>query len=473
MGASIYLGKVLSAGTKGCNIIVPTTTPFTGLLDIYPSAAVAYSLRKLRTDYSGNAIRVRRNIDNAEQNIGFSGNDLDTNSMLDFVGANLWTYSEEWDLGFSVKTGLNTTGIPSYIDVETAPDSTLTADKIIESAISQGHLTSRSFLVNTGVTYNVSVYLKSGGRDARVFSTISTLTTYQVDVDLTNGTLSGNTFPTSPVLENVGNGWFRLSYSVAATNTQTRTAITINLLNGTSINYLGNGTSGVFIWGAQISETSTVRNYQKTVATVGGNGFITTWYDQSTNANNSTQATAATQAQIVLNGNLILSTFTNKITTTWTDDRYDLTTGISPGTIYLSLNVLNRTATTNDFYSLGNAIFGGALNGQSPFYWAATTGNIQSFMQTSVTHGTDNTTGGFIVTSEKNASDLKTIYVDGVALPTTATEAPTAGSNLIYFGRAGNNYISGQLSEYIYWNSEQSANRIGIETNANTYWNAY
>ena len=30
------------------------------LLDTYPNAAVAYSLRKLRTAYSGSAIRVRR-----------------------------------------------------------------------------------------------------------------------------------------------------------------------------------------------------------------------------------------------------------------------------------------------------------------------------------------------------------------------------------------------------------------------------
>ncbi len=86
-----------------------------------------------------------------------------------------------------------------------------------------------------------------------------------------------------------------------------------------------------------------------------GNGFVTTWYDQSTNANNSTQATATSQAQIVSSGSLILSTFTSKITTTWTDDRYDLTTGISPNTRYLSLNVVNRTATSNDFYSLGTA----------------------------------------------------------------------------------------------------------------------
>jgi len=57
------------------------------LLDDYP-AVVAYSLRKLRTAYTGSAVRVRRSSDNTEQDIGFVGNSLDTASLLSFVGAN-------------------------------------------------------------------------------------------------------------------------------------------------------------------------------------------------------------------------------------------------------------------------------------------------------------------------------------------------------------------------------------------------
>jgi hypothetical protein len=66
------------------NIISVTTLPGL-LLDTYPSAAAAYSVRKLRTAYTGSAIRVRRSSDNAEQNIGFteSGN-LDTSALTTF-----------------------------------------------------------------------------------------------------------------------------------------------------------------------------------------------------------------------------------------------------------------------------------------------------------------------------------------------------------------------------------------------------
>ena len=59
-----------------------------GLLETYSGAAAAYSLRKLRNGYVGNAIRVRRSSDNTEQDIAFdaSGN-LDTTSLLAFVGS--------------------------------------------------------------------------------------------------------------------------------------------------------------------------------------------------------------------------------------------------------------------------------------------------------------------------------------------------------------------------------------------------
>jgi hypothetical protein len=68
---------------------VPFAVGITPPLDIYTGAAAAYSLRKLRTAYTGSAIRVRRSNDNTEQDIGFtSSGDLDTASLKTFVGAN-------------------------------------------------------------------------------------------------------------------------------------------------------------------------------------------------------------------------------------------------------------------------------------------------------------------------------------------------------------------------------------------------
>jgi Alpha-L-arabinofuranosidase B, catalytic/Concanavalin A-like lectin/glucanases superfamily len=60
-------------------------TPVLDLLSI--TANAAWSVRKVRSAYAGNCIKVRRSSDNATQNIGFVAGVLDTASMLTFVGA--------------------------------------------------------------------------------------------------------------------------------------------------------------------------------------------------------------------------------------------------------------------------------------------------------------------------------------------------------------------------------------------------
>jgi hypothetical protein len=58
------------------------------LLDLYPDAVSAYSLRKLRTAYTGPAIRVQSSGGGEPQDFGFDSNgELDTASLLSFVGA--------------------------------------------------------------------------------------------------------------------------------------------------------------------------------------------------------------------------------------------------------------------------------------------------------------------------------------------------------------------------------------------------
>lgn len=69
-------------------LITSIISPSALLLDTYPGAAAAYSLRKLSSTYNGSAIRVRRSSDNTEQDIGFVNNVLDTTALTTFVGAN-------------------------------------------------------------------------------------------------------------------------------------------------------------------------------------------------------------------------------------------------------------------------------------------------------------------------------------------------------------------------------------------------
>lgn len=48
---------------------------------------MAFSLHKIRTNYTGNCLAVRRTIDNTTQNFGFINNYLDTNGIKAFVGS--------------------------------------------------------------------------------------------------------------------------------------------------------------------------------------------------------------------------------------------------------------------------------------------------------------------------------------------------------------------------------------------------
>ncbi len=85
------------------------------LLDLYgANIAAAYSLRKLSVSYTGAAIRVRRDTDNAEQDIGFDSNgDLDTSALTTFVPDNGYVvkwYDQSGNSNDGVQTNSNLQG---------------------------------------------------------------------------------------------------------------------------------------------------------------------------------------------------------------------------------------------------------------------------------------------------------------------------------------------------------------------------
>ena len=86
------------------------------LLDQYgEDITAAYSVRKLRTAYTGASMRIRRFSDNTEQDIGFDADgNLDTTAITSFVGSNssaVVTWYEQsgqasnWNLTNSTRTG--------------------------------------------------------------------------------------------------------------------------------------------------------------------------------------------------------------------------------------------------------------------------------------------------------------------------------------------------------------------------------
>ncbi len=81
-GGPIYRGGRINLDRRGGGSPPPAL-----VLDSL-SAGAAYSTRRLRTAYTGPALRVRRSSDNVEQDIGFSGNSLNTTALTSFIGSN-------------------------------------------------------------------------------------------------------------------------------------------------------------------------------------------------------------------------------------------------------------------------------------------------------------------------------------------------------------------------------------------------
>jgi len=102
-GYSYQYGRILGKGGGAA--------PFVGLLDSYSGAGVAYSLRQLSSSYSGDAIRVRRASDNAELNIGFVANELDTASLTTFCSGTNGFVTTWYDQSGNARNAVETVAV--------------------------------------------------------------------------------------------------------------------------------------------------------------------------------------------------------------------------------------------------------------------------------------------------------------------------------------------------------------------------
>jgi hypothetical protein len=87
MSVKIF-NKIFPGWTGGNYIDIQSSVvpPATYLFDEFPGATIGYSVRKLRNAYTGFALEVRRDSDNATTNIGFVGEDLDAAALTTFLG---------------------------------------------------------------------------------------------------------------------------------------------------------------------------------------------------------------------------------------------------------------------------------------------------------------------------------------------------------------------------------------------------
>jgi hypothetical protein len=198
---------------------------------------------------------------------GSAATRVNSAGLIEKVRTNLALYSEEFDNAAYVKlfSSITANSIANPLNGAT------TADKIVEDTANNLHRVGQgSMSVVSGQIYTFSFYAKEGERNelelqrintsGTVFNSISSTT-----ANLTLGTLTVGSNVTASSIESVGNGWYRISVSLTAIATGSG-GLNIGLMKNGNVSYLGDGTSGAFIFGFQAETGDIATDYIPTTS---------------------------------------------------------------------------------------------------------------------------------------------------------------------------------------------------------------
>ena len=193
-----------------------------------------------------------------------SGTYVDSQGVIKTATTNLLTYSEQFDnAAWSVARctiSANTT---------TSPDGATTADTIVEDTTSNSHPVYRTVAGLANATaYTASVYIKASARSKARIALANTAFAANVYVDFDLTAVTATASNATGTIVAVGNGWYRCT-ATATTVAAASGDIYIQPLNAAgAASYLGTGVNALFIWGAQLEQSSTVGEYIPTTSTI-------------------------------------------------------------------------------------------------------------------------------------------------------------------------------------------------------------
>lgn len=190
----------------------------------------------------------------------------------------------------------------------------------------------------------------------------------------------------------------------------------------------------------------------------GANGFVVTWYDQSGNGNDAAQTTASEQPKIYdsITG-VILENNRPAIYTDGVDGFVISSVVAATGQKYaFSVNTVNNTLWSiyAESVSSGNIIPIGDINSVLPISLGYTLNTL--YHNTNVFSGTS---GDLYTLYNTTGQSLTTIDFDG------------AGVGVLLYRNSFR--LQGFTQEIIIYNSDQSSNRTGIESNINDFYSIY
>ena len=177
---------------------------------------------------------------------------------------NLLKFTEAFDNSAWTKTGSSVTS-----DASNSPFGTLSADKLVEASVtSSKEVRTPTFVFADASHYTASIYIKADTRKRlRIGFTTgvfgqSTSAVFDAASGMVVATVGAVTEAT---IEPVISGWFRCRATVLTNTAQTSSGnvfFTLIADDSTSSAYQGDGTSGIFMWGAQLVQGSQPLPYQ-------------------------------------------------------------------------------------------------------------------------------------------------------------------------------------------------------------------
>ena len=195
------------------------------------------------------------------------------------------------------------------------------------------------------------------------------------------------------------------------------------------------------------------------------NGFVTTWYDQTGNGNDATNATASEQPLIVSGGTLVEENSKAAIDFDGVDDKLSFASNLNIGGSPSIIGVLNTAA--------GDIVW--RAGGSD--YWYFQASQLLRYRNGDFDASWINSDGLPVVTGSqkliatyKNSTSVE-LAVDGTSIATKSSGTGTDG----FFNNIGSNALNmaGVWQEIIIFNSDQSTNRTGIETNINDHFSIF
>ena len=440
------------------------TSFFQPILNSQPTGlnGVAYGLRRLAgvnagvnqlsSSYNGPAIRVRRDrgTDQSQMDIGFtSKGELDQVALQNFVGyQNFLSYSED----ITTAGGWTMPNISITANNTTAPDGSNTAERVSLSIGDNNKSITKNTNIISGSTYTESYYVRANGYNfVQIAPDTGFSTTAFQNYNLSgNGSLGSSSGISSEQakIQSVGNGWYRISLTATANSTTSGRMVLsiVNLASSArleSVN-IGTATDSIFIWGAMRhlgSTGSTLKPYQKTdINTNTGDGYITTWYDQSGNKNNAIQNTPGAQPKIVDGVNGIVKANSKPVIQFDGNDQLDNTTFLNNTSAFTAFFIASRVANNQSFMARSNIYSTLGASDLFNSYYLNKSNTVA-------------TTGG-----DTNIN----LYT---AIRTSAINSTIA----IGAGSAGN-FLNGNMAELIIYDGNKLGNRTVIENNLRDYY---